>query len=134
SRDIVLVQINPLKREHTPQTPQDIMDRVNELTFNASLLSQMRTIDFINRLLADGRLQEGEKYRSVFLHRIDGGHALEEFPSSTKLSTDSAMIEKLFLLGQESARRWLGKHFEALGQQSTINIRRDYVGSMPQGF
>jgi hypothetical protein len=36
------------------------MDRVNELTFNASLLSQMRTIDFINRLLADGRLQEGE--------------------------------------------------------------------------
>lgn len=134
SHDIVLVQINPLKRTHTPQTPQDIMDRVNELTFNASLLSQMRTIDFINRLLADGRLQEGEKYKSLLLHRIDGGPALEELPSSTKLSTDVAMIEKLFALGQDSARRWLGRHFASVGRQSTIDIRRDYVGSMPRGF
>jgi NTE family protein len=134
SRDIVLVQINPLKRQHTPQAPNEIMDRVNELTFNASLLSQMRTIDFINRLLADGRLQEGEKYKSVLLHRIDGGEAMEEFPSSTKMSTDSAMMEKLFALGQDAAKRWLSRHFEALGQQSTINIRRDYVGNVPQGF
>lgn len=134
SRDIVLVQINPLKRQETPQTPQDIMDRVNELTFNASLLSQMRTIDFINRLLADGRLQEGDKYKSLLLHRIDGGSALEEFPSSTKMSTDTALIEKLFEVGRAAARQWLPRHFEALGRQSTINIRRDYVGNMPQGF
>lgn len=134
SRDILLVQINPLKRAHTPQTPQEIMDRVNELTFNASLLAQMRTIDFINRLLADGRLHEGEKYRSVLLHRIDGGEALEEFPSSSKMSTDTAMIEKLFVLGQEAARRWLARHFDSLGQQSTVNIRRDYVGNLPRGF
>ena len=67
------------------------MDRVNELTFNASLLSQMRTIDFINRLLADGRLQEGVKYKSLLLHRIDGGEALENLPSSSKMSADGAM-------------------------------------------
>jgi NTE family protein len=56
------------------------MDRVNELTFNASLLTQMRTIDFINRLLADGRLQEARRYKSLLLHRIDGGEALENLP------------------------------------------------------
>lgn len=110
------------------------MDRVNELTFNASLLSQMRTIDFINRLLVDGRLQEGVKYKSLLLHRIDGGEALEDLPSSSKMSADGAMIEKLFDMGQGAAKRWLRRHFEALGQQSTVNIRRDYVGSLPQEF
>ncbi|MBN9411918.1 MAG: patatin-like phospholipase family protein [Burkholderiales bacterium] len=134
SSDIVLVQINPLKREHTPQSPHEIMDRVNELTFNASLLSQMRTIDFINRLLADGRLQEGEKYRSMLLHRIDGGTEMEEIPASTKLSADGVLIDRLFAMGQESARHWLGRHFADLGQRSTIDIRRDYVGAMPRGF
>lgn len=134
SSDIIVVQINPLKRENAPQTPQEIMDRVNELTFNASLLSQMRTIDFINRLLADGRLKEGDSYRSLFLHRIDGGEALEDLPASSKMSASSAMIEQLFEMGQGAAKRWLRKHFEALGQQSTVNIRRDYVGSLPQEF
>lgn len=134
SRDIIVVQINPLRRPEIPHTPHDIMDRVNELTFNASLLSQMRTIDFINRLLADGRLQEGAKYKSLLLHRIDGGEALENLPSSSKMSADGAMIEKLFEMGQGAAKRWLRRHFEALGLQSTVNIRRDYVGSLPQEF
>ena len=132
SRDIIVVQINPLHRPDTPQTPHDIMDRVNELTFNASLLAQMRAIDFINRLLADGRLQEGAKYKSLLLHRIDGGEALEDLPSSSKMSADTAMIEKLFEMGQGAAKRWLRRHFEALGQQGTVNIRRDYIGSLPR--
>ncbi|HEY3049444.1 MAG TPA: patatin-like phospholipase family protein, partial [Polaromonas sp.] len=131
SCDIIVVQINPLRRPETPQTPHDIMDRVNELTFNASLLSQMRAIDFINRLLADGHLQEGAKYKSLLLHRIDGGEALEDLPSSSRMSADTAMIEKLFEMGQGAAKRWLRRHFEALGQQGTVNIRRDYVGSPP---
>ncbi len=134
SSDIIVVQINPLKRENAPQTPQEIMDRVNELTFNASLLSQMRTIDFINRLIADGRLQEGASYRSLFLHRIDGGEALEDLPASSKMSASTAMIEQLFSMGQAAAKRWLRRHFEALGQQGTVNIRRDYVGNLPQEF
>ena len=134
STDIIVVQINPLRRDQAPQTPHDIMDRVNELTFNASLLSQMRTIDFINRRLADGRLQAGSKYKNVLLHRIDGGEALEELPASSKLSADNAMIEKLFEMGQGAARRWLHRHFEALGQQSTVNIRKDYIGTLGRDF
>jgi hypothetical protein len=62
--DLMLVQINPLVVDDTPHSSAEIRDRINELTFNASLLTQMRAIDFINRLLADGaisherRLQE----------------------------------------------------------------------------
>jgi NTE family protein len=131
--DIVLVQLNPLRRESTPQSPQDIEDRVNELTFNASLLSQMRSIDFINRMLDSGHLREGDEYRSLHLHRIDGGEAMGGLPASSKLSTDPAMIEKLFMLGRDAATHWLGKHMAEVGRKTTIDIRRDYVGNLPKG-
>lgn len=126
SHDLVLVQINPLKREQTPQTPHEILDRVNELTFNASLLTQMRSIEFINRLLAEGWLQ-GSRCKSVLLHRIDGGKAMLEYPASSKSSTDGPMIRQLFELGQTAAGHWLASHFEALGVRSTVNISRDYL-------
>lgn len=127
SRDIVVVQINPLHRAETPHTPQEILDRMNELTFNASLVDQMRSIDFINRLIEEGRLQEGHGYKRLLLHRIDGGRELEQLPAFTKMATDGAMIEHLFKLGHSAARHWLTAHFEALGRRSTINIRHDYV-------
>ena len=140
SADIVLVQINPIKRDAVPKTPHDILDRVNELTFNASLLSQMRTIDFINRLLDDGRLGHEtpqhahlSAYRRVLMHRIDGGQALEHYPASSKVSTNGVMIQKLFELGAQSAKRWLSRNFEALGSQATVNIRRDYLDDMQLG-
>jgi NTE family protein len=126
SGDLMLVQINPLRRERIPQSPAEIADRVNELTFNASLLTQMRSIDLINQLLERGALRDSS-CKIVRLHRIDGGSALEEWPASSRTSADPAMIEKLFEAGQAAARDWLGKHYDALGQHGTINIRRDYL-------
>jgi NTE family protein len=126
SRDLMLVQINPLKRERAPQTSPEILDRINELTFNASLLTQMRSIDFINRLIEEGALPQG-RCKHVLLHRIDGGADMALYPASTRTSTDGAMIGKLFALGQASARQWLAHHYAALGERATVNIRRDYL-------
>ena len=131
SPDLMLVQINPLRRERIPQTSGEILDRVNELTFNASLLTQMRSIDLINDLLAKGALQ-GSYCKTVLVHRIDGGSALHAWPASTKSSTDGVMIRKMFEVGQASARHWLAQHFNALGQRSTVDIRRDYLDDTRQ--
>jgi NTE family protein len=138
--DLMLVQINPLRREHIPQTPAEIADRVNELTFNASLLTQMRSIDLINQLLEKGVLRDSS-CKTVRLHRIDGGAALQSWPASSRTSADPAMIGKMFEAGQATARDWLSRHHDAIGQHSTINIRRDYLddtretlrGPGPQG-
>jgi NTE family protein len=127
--DILLVQISALMRPQTPQTPADIMDRVTEMTFNSSLLSQMRIIDFVNRLLEKGRLSSTD-YKQVLLHRIDGGAALAAYPVSSKLTTDPTMIQALFELGQAATEQWLSQHFQALGQHSTIDIQRDYLDDM----
>jgi NTE family protein len=133
STDLMLVQLNPLRRERIPQTSGEILDRVNELTFNASLLTQMRSIDLINGLLAKGALQ-GLDCKTVLVHRIDGGPALHDWPASSKTSTDGIMIRKLFEAGQAAAGHWLAQHFDALGQRSTVDIRRDYLDDTRQAL
>lgn len=126
SADLMLVQINPLRVPDTPQSAADIDDRVNELTFNASLLTQMRTIEYVNALIARGSLR-GQSFRTVRMHRVDGGEAIRSFPSSSRTSADAAMIDALFRMGQQAASHWLQHHYEALGQHSTVDIRRDYL-------
>ena len=124
--DLMLVQINPVAGPDTPRSSAEIRDRVNELTFNASLLTQMRAIDFVNRLLADGAISHA-RCKSVRVHRIDAGAALDPFPSSSRASADGVMIAKLFQAGSAAAGAWLERHYEAIGQHATVDIRHDYL-------
>ena len=129
SRDIILVQINPIKRDKLPTTAADIMDRANEITFNGALIAEMRAIDFVKRLLAEGKLDTAH-YKNVLMHRIDGGEALEEFNGSSRSSTDAKLIHTLRDLGISCARQWLGKRFKSLGVIDTVNIARDYLDDL----
>jgi NTE family protein len=126
SPDVLLVQINPLTREEIPHSASEIADRIRELTFNASLLTQMRSIDLINQLLAKGALK-GAGCKTVHLHRIDGGAATAAFPASSRGSVDAAMIRELFEAGQAAAAKWLAHHYDAIGRHGTIDVRRDYL-------
>lgn len=124
--DLLLVQINPLARNSTPKTSAEILDRINELTFNASLLTQMRAIDFVNRLLAEGAVSHAG-CKTVRVHRVEGGPALDAFPASTKISADGALISQLFDAGRNAGGEWLQRHFDAVGVRSTVDIRQDYL-------
>ncbi|MEY2953718.1 MAG: hypothetical protein RLZZ401_1805 [Pseudomonadota bacterium] len=129
SRDIMLVQINPVKRDKLPTSAADIMDRVNEITFNAALIAEMRAIDFVKRLLAEGKLDPA-RYKDLLMHRIDGGEVLEAFHASTKAATDAHLIHTLRDLGVASAKRWLARNFRQLGVESSVNIARDYLDDL----
>ena len=100
--------------------------RIGELTFNASLLTQMRAIDYINRLVAAGAVTDPH-CRAVRVHRIDGGTALQAYPGSSRGSADAVMIQRLFEAGRAAAHVWLRREFDAVGQRSTVDIRRDYL-------
>jgi NTE family protein len=120
SRDVVLVQINPIEAPHNPDaSAQDIMDRVNEITFNAPLLAEMRAIDFVQRLLDEKRLDPA-RYKSVLLHRIDGGAALAPFGAASKMRADMAFLKRLFALGRHAGKAWLAHHWSHLGQEAGI--------------
>jgi len=129
SRDIVLVQINPIKRDKLPKNAGEILDRLNEITFNAALIAEMRAIDFVKRLLSEGKL-DPDHYKDVLMHRIDGGEILEGFHASTKSATDAKLIHTLRDLGKDCARLWLAKKFASLGVVSSVNIARDYLDDL----
>jgi len=121
--DIVLVQINALLRPELPTTPSDIMNRLNEISFNASLMAEMRAIDFVQRLLDAGRLEQ-PRYRRIFLHSIEDEDRMREFKLSTKLNGDWEFLQTLRRFGRAAAERFLDTHHAALGRESTLDIQR----------
>lgn len=124
--DLLLVQINPVARPELPRTTADILDRASELTFNASLLTQVRAIAFVNHLVEQGIVTHPGA-RAVRVHRIDGGPALAAYPASSRSSPDAVMIQQLFDAGRQAGGAWLARHFDALGRHGTVDLRRDYL-------
>ena len=129
ARDVLLVQINPMRCDTLPTSSAQIMDRASEITFNAGLIAEMRAIDFVKRLLAEGKLDPAH-YKDVLLHRIDGGAALQAYSGASKMSTSGLLIHELRDLGVSTAKTWLQHKFHALGVQSSINIKHDYLDDM----
>ena len=128
SADVILVQINPIESSHTPgASAADIMERVNEITFNAPLLAEMRAMAFVSRLLAEGRL-DPERYKNVLLHRVDGGAALAEHGAASKARADMAFLRRLFELGRGAGQYWLAQHYDDIGVCSSVEEVRHTRG------
>jgi NTE family protein len=123
--DIVLVQINPIERRSTPRTPQEIQNRLTEITFNANLLQQLRSVDFVTRLIDEGKLST-QDYKRVLMHRIHGGEKLDEFTAASRLSAKWEFFETLKDLGREAARNWLAENYRSVGERSTVDLRSAY--------
>lgn len=121
--DILLVQINPIAHHEVPDTVPEIMDRMNEVNFNASLLAELRAIGFVRRLLAEGKLSP-DHYKDVRMHRIDGGALLAGFGAASKSRADMAFVRQLFLLGRESGHKWLQNHRHDVGVRATLDLSR----------
>jgi len=119
--DILLVQINPVEHLDVPNSVSEIMERMNEVTFNASLLAELRAIEFVRRLLAEGKL-DARRYKSVRMHRIDGGSVLAPFGADSKLRADLAFVRKLFALGRTAGQDWLHAHRKDVGVRPSIKI------------
>ncbi|WP_138936230.1 patatin-like phospholipase family protein [Roseovarius arcticus] len=129
--DIIVVQINPVERKGIPRTPQEIQNRVNEIAFNSSLLKELRAIDFVARLIDEGKLDEAQ-YRRERIHIIGNQDALIPFGASSKMNAEWAFLTHLRDLGRETAQAWLAEHFDDVGQRSTVNLREMFMGVGPQ--
>ena len=127
SSDIVLVQINPIERKTTPRTAREIVNRVNEISFNSSLLKELRAIEFVARLIDQGKLDPSD-YKEVLLHRIEAGEEILALSASAKLNAEWAFLVHLRDIGREAARRWLDRHFDIIGKKSSVDIRTFFAG------
>ena len=130
--DLLLVKINPLVRKATPRRQIDIMDRLSEVTFNASLVGEMRAIAFVSRLMREGRLDPG-RYKDLRLHMIADDDGLATLGAASKLDTSRAFLERLFELGRQASQRWLGVHGADVGVRATLDIERSFLARQQPG-
>ncbi len=119
--DIVVVNINPLHREALPYDPQSIQNRINEISFNSSLLREMRAIDFVQRLIADGRVPEGSMKR-VLVHMIADDDLMNDLNVATKTIPTPVVLTRLKEAGQAAAGRFLETSKKDLNVRQTADL------------
>lgn len=128
--DVLLVILNPLHRDGTPKRAAEIQERLNEISFNASLIGELRAIAFVQRLIDDGMLKEPmlKKYRRLNIHAIRGGEDLLGYSLSAKYDTRWRFLNELRDLGREAAGRWLESCAKDVGTKtSSFDIRKEFL-------
>ena len=122
ARDIVVININPLERVALPVTPQQIQTRINEISFNSSLLRELRAISFVQRLISDGTVPEGAM-KNVLVHMVADDGLMRELSVATKLIPNPALLHHPKEAGRMACDRFLDTHYDDLNTHSTTPIR-----------
>lgn len=120
--DILLVEVNPVETPEIPRTTRGIHNRLNEITFNATLLRELRTVEFVSRLIDDGKLSSDE-YMRVKMHAIEPAQQMQDLSSSSKLNLELEFLHYLRDLGRDAAKDWLKINFAKIGKESSLNLR-----------
>jgi len=126
SADVVIVHINPIERPEVPKTAREIMNRINEISFNSSLMREMRAISFVTKLIEDGKLPDGDVKR-MMLHAVEADDVMRGLGVASKLNADWEFLMHLHTIGRERAEAWLNANFERLGKESTVDIGDKYL-------
>ena len=126
SEDVVLVQINPIHNDLKPHTAGEIINRLNEITFNSSLIAEMRAIDFVSRLIHAGKLGHGD-YKDMRIHLIYSPEHMHSLNASSKMNADWDFFLYLKNIGRAAAEEWLKSDFKKVGRESTVDIREKFL-------
>jgi NTE family protein len=124
--DIVIVQINPARRDDVPLSPVDIQNRVNEISFNASLMGELRAAAFVKRLIAEGRMERG-RMKDVLFHLIADSALMADLSATTKLLPTRSLLRRLHRAGRRAADRFLKDHGDSIGRAASIDVAALYA-------
>jgi NTE family protein len=124
--DIVIININPLEREDVPVTAKEIHNRINEISFNTSLLRELRAIDFVQRLLDEGAVSE-ERMSRIRIHMIADDALMAKLSVATKLVPNAAVIGTLREAGHRAAESFLAEHKGKIGSESSVDLREMFA-------
>ena len=127
-RDIVIVNINPLMREGLPKTPNEIADRVNEVSFNSALMSELRSINFVKRLFSENRMQN-RAMKNPLIHMILDDMLMNDLTARSKMMPGPGLLERMKTAGQVSAETFLENHADALNETDTVDLPALFAGS-----
>lgn len=129
SKDILLVQINPLVRHKLPTHAHEIINRVNEISFNGSLIAEMRAIHFVSKMIRNHKLDHNV-YKDLHMHMIESSEAMQHLNASSKMNTSLEFLLHLKEIGRNAADMWLKNNYEYVGYLSSLDIEQVFFPSM----
>ncbi|MEI7668630.1 MAG: patatin-like phospholipase family protein [Pseudomonadota bacterium] len=132
SKDILIVEINPIVRKEKPTEAKDIINRLNEISFNSSLIAEMRAINFVNKLIDDNHLQNNKEYKKLNIHLISSPEEMLKMNASSKMNASWDFFCHLHTLGRNAADKWIKENFDKIGVDSSINIEEVFLALVKQ--
>lgn len=126
SQDVVIVHINPINRKGVPKTVTEILNRVNEISFNSSLMREMRAISFVSKLI-DNKTIAADKMKKMFIHSVRSDEEMVTHSVSSKMNTDWKFLTYLRDKGRIVAQTWLETNYDKLGNSSSIDLDKEFL-------
>jgi NTE family protein len=123
SSDILLIRLTPAHRSELPTSARAILDRMEEISFNAALMREMRVISFLTELIDEGKVSDGKR---MFIHTIEAEDIIKNLAASSKMNADWTFLTHLFERGREYADAWLTENFDSIGVETTVDLKAEY--------
>lgn len=133
AEDLILITVNPSQRDEVPRLPQDILARLNEITFSTNLVSQMRSVAILKHQLESDRTPPDRYSQTLFrqveklrAHRIHDDAVMADKGSHSKMNAEWRFLIRLHGIGYRAADTWLAEHRSDLGRRATLDIAATY--------
>ena len=120
SHDTLLIAVNPVEREGTPRSAREILDRLNEVSFNATLLKELRMIALL-RQVADAGTGEGAMWAGMRIHLL-ASTTVDKLGASSKFNAEWDFLSMLRDEGRRCAESFLASHGTNIGKSSTLDL------------
>jgi NTE family protein len=129
SRDVIIVHINPIERAGVPRLSSEIENRLNEITFNASLIKELRAVAFVQKLVDDGWLKPEfrGKLKNVLMHSVRADKVLGDLAADSKFSLDWTFLQDLSRRGRATGKQWLAANLRHVGRRSSVDLREQFL-------
>ncbi len=121
--DVLTIHITPATRPGVPTTSPAIMNRMQEIGFNTSLIREMRTLAFLAEQIDGGNVTG---VRHMLVHLIEAEDLIRKLSWSSRLNGDWAFLTHLYDMGRARADQWLATCFDRVGVASSVNLREKY--------
>jgi len=126
SRDVIIAQVTAIRRDELPASAADVLHRITEISFNSSLMREMRAVAFATKLIDNGELDQANHSR-MFMHWIGNDRLMSQLGTATQFHPEWSLLCRLRDEGRETASKWLDQNFEHIGSRSTVDFAEMFL-------
>jgi NTE family protein len=124
SQDVILVHLTPTERKENPTDSRAILNRMQEISFNSSLMREMRAVAFVTKMIDEGKMTGAKR---MFIHLIEAEDVITKLSGSSKMNAEWKFLTHLFELGRDRADKWIAANFDRVGVETTVDLQAKYL-------